>query len=192
MRSTAAAAPDTADYTHALDGQPEGTDGIEVFLDGRASRGGEAEGDTLTSIEHVVTTARNDTVHGGDAAEWVEAGAGDDLLLGRRRRGQAGRRRGHGHTGLQRLGQRRSKPGSTGVAGKGGDAAGDTATGIENLTGSAHDDSLTGDAGANRLTGGAGADRIDGAGGIDTVDFSASETAVEVYLDGRASRGERC
>ena len=40
----------------------------------------------------------------------------------------------------------------------GGDAAGDTLTGIEHLTGSAHDDRLTGDAGANRLTGGAGAD----------------------------------
>ena len=182
------AGTDTADYSHALDGAPDGTTGIEVFLDGQPSHGGEAEGDVLTSIEHVIATARDDTIHGGDAAEWVEAGAGNDLLLG-----SAGADTLDGGAGIDTLDYSGSAKGVEarldGVAGKGGDAEGDTATAIENLIGSAHDDTLIGDGGDNRITGGAGADHIDGAGGTDTVDFSASDTAVDVYLDGRTSHG---
>ncbi|NGN45327.1 calcium-binding protein, partial [Mesorhizobium sp. CGMCC 1.15528] len=52
----------------------------------------------------------------------------------------------------------------------GGHAEGDTLTGIENLTGSAFDDTLTGtDAGANTLNGGVGNDLLDGLGGNDTL-----------------------
>src|SRR3546814_17659561 len=40
--------------------------------------------------------------------------------------------------------------------GLGGDAQGDTLSGIENLTGSNYDDTLTGDGGTNSLTGGNG------------------------------------
>ncbi|MBX9885753.1 MAG: hypothetical protein K2X68_12360, partial [Novosphingobium sp.] len=179
---------DTVDYTHALDGAPAGTKGIEVFLDGGPSRGGEAEGDTLLGIEHVIATDRNDVIHGGPSGAWIEAGAGDDLLLS-----GAGADRLDGGTGTDTLDYSGSASGVDarldGTAGKGGDAEGDTATGIEILVGSAYDDILTGDGGDNRITGGAGADHIDGAGGIDTVDFSTSKTAVEVYLDGRTSRG---
>src|SRR5262249_49854748 len=50
-----------------------------------------------------------------------------------------------------------------------GDAAGDTYTTIENLTGSAFADVLTGNTAANVLTGGLGNDRPDGAAGIDTL-----------------------
>ena len=42
---------------------------------------------------------------------------------------------------------------------------GDSLTSIENLTGSAHDDTLTGDAGPNVLDGRAGADTLDGGDG---------------------------
>ena len=42
--------------------------------------------------------------------------------------------------------------------GSGGDAQGDTLIRIENLTGSALDDTLEGNGGTNVLTGGAGAD----------------------------------
>ena len=44
----------------------------------------------------------------------------------------------------------------------GGDAAGDTLTSVENLTGSSYGDKLTGDAGNNALNGGAGADLTSG------------------------------
>ncbi|MCT4657008.1 MAG: hypothetical protein N4A65_14460 [Cohaesibacter sp.] len=49
----------------------------------------------------------------------------------------------------------------------GGDAAGDSLSGIENVTGSSHNDSLTGDGSANVLRGGAGNDTLVGNGGAD-------------------------
>jgi Ca2+-binding RTX toxin-like protein len=55
----------------------------------------------------------------------------------------------------------------TTTTGSAGDAAGDTFATIENLIGSAFNDSLTGDANANTLTGGAGNDTLDGAAGND-------------------------
>jgi Ca2+-binding RTX toxin-like protein len=51
----------------------------------------------------------------------------------------------------------------------GGDAAGDTLTGIENVTGSAFADGLIGDATANILAGGAGDDQLTGLAGADTL-----------------------
>ncbi|WP_428673516.1 lectin-like protein [Reyranella sp.] len=50
----------------------------------------------------------------------------------------------------------------------GGDAAGDTLISIENVTGSAHNDTLTGDDGGNVLTGLAGNDTLVGGAGNDT------------------------
>ena len=50
----------------------------------------------------------------------------------------------------------------------GGDAQGDTLSGIESLTGSAQADTLTGDSGDNMLDGGAGADVLTGGLGNDT------------------------
>lgn len=82
----------------------------------------------------------------------------------------------------------------------GGDAAGDQLRGIENLTGSAHDDILTGDAeenvldggsgndilfggaGDDHLTGGTGADRLDGGAGEDTAGYAGSGSGVTVQL----------
>ena len=45
----------------------------------------------------------------------------------------------------------------------------DTLIGIENLVGSAFDDTLAGDSGANRLEGGAGSDRVKGGAGDDVI-----------------------
>ena len=55
------------------------------------------------------------------------------------------------------------------VNGVGGDAAGDVYSGIENLIGSAQEDTLTGEAGANTLDGGSGNDLINGAAGNDNL-----------------------
>jgi Ca2+-binding RTX toxin-like protein len=57
----------------------------------------------------------------------------------------------------------------TGLAG-GGDAAGDTLSGIENITGSSFNDVITGDNGRNVLVGGEGADILAGMEHGDTLD----------------------
>jgi glucose/arabinose dehydrogenase len=54
--------------------------------------------------------------------------------------------------------------------GSGGDAQGDILSGIENMIGSAFNDTLTGDSGANTLAGGPGADTLVGRGGNDPID----------------------
>ena len=75
---------------------------------------------------------------------------------------------------------------------------GDRLFNIENITGSAHNDTLTGSnlanslnggAGDDIITGGAGADAIDGGSGNDTASYEASNAAVRVYLDGTAGVG---
>ena len=58
-------------------------------------------------------------------------------------------------------------------------AAGDRLGGIENLTGSAHDDSLTGDENANTLMGGGGDDMLTGGGGDDTLGGGAGEDTLD-------------
>jgi len=88
----------------------------------------------------------------------------------------------------------------------GGDAQGDSLTGIENVTGSNYNDALTGDSNDNTLTGGAGNDTlvggagndtlIGGAGndtlvggtGIDTADYSSATAGVTVNLSISARR----
>jgi serralysin len=55
------------------------------------------------------------------------------------------------------------------LSGTGGEAAGDTYSGIEYVYGSTFADQIAGDAAINRLTGGAGNDVLDGAAGNDYI-----------------------
>ena len=63
-----------------------------------------------------------------------------------------------------------------------GGGGNDTLTGIENLIGSAYDDTLTGDANANTLTGGDGNDTLVGGAGSDTAAYNLATSAVVVNL----------
>ncbi|OYW21778.1 MAG: hypothetical protein B7Z52_00410, partial [Burkholderiales bacterium 12-64-5] len=82
----------------------------------------------------------------------------------------------------------------------GGHAEGDSLGTIENVLGSAHDDSLTGDINANLLMGAAGndtlvgfagADTLDGGEGYDTADYAASTEGVKIdMLDAAESSGD--
>ena len=66
--------------------------------------------------------------------------------------------------------------------GSGGDAAGNSYSNIENVIGSAGDDTLIGSQFDNVLTGGAGADSLSGMDGVDTASYAGSDAAVTVSL----------
>jgi Ca2+-binding RTX toxin-like protein len=128
--------------------------------------------------------AGNDTLDGGDGDDTLEGGAGADSIIG--------------GDGTDTASYSASNAGvvvnlGTGV-GSGGDAQGDTLLGIENLVGSAYNDSLTGKFGVNNhlsggewndsLDGSLGADTLDGGDGIDTVYYNTGTAgAVNVNLE---------
>ncbi len=164
--------------------------GVTVNLATGVNTGGDAAGDTFTGIENLTGSAFDDLLTGDGNANVLDGGAGNDTLVG-----GAGADSLIGGTGTDTADYSASGSGvtvnlTTGL-GSGGDAAGDTFTGIENLTGSAFDDLLTGDGNANvldggagndTLVGGAGADSLIGGTGTDTADYAASDSGVTVNL----------
>ncbi len=167
---------------------------VDLRLNGVQTSAGDANGDTLISIENVVGSALADMLIGNAADNALAGGAGDDLL-----QGLGGADVLDGGAGLDTADYSESADGVTvNLAlgtGAGGDAQGDTLRNIENITGSAFDDTLTGDANANVLLGGdgddtlaglGGADIIDGGTGNNTVDYSASAAGVTVNISSTA------
>lgn len=141
--------------------------------------------------------AGNDSIAGGGGADILTGGDGTDTLVGNAGNdeitGGAGADSMTGGTGIDTLSYAGSAAGvtvdlSTNAA-SGGDAAGDSIGGFENVTGSGQDDKLTGDKNANILVGGAGADTIDGGLGIDTVSYAGSVDAVVVDLGTNVNTG---
>ena len=174
---TAGDGVDTADYS--------GSDaGVTVNLTlTTAQSGGHASGDTLSGIEHVIGSNRDDWLTGDASPNVLSGQNGDDRL--------------HGGDGDDRLHGGDGQDSLTGGAGadtadysgsnagvtvnlasihtqSGGHAQGDTLANIENLIGSDHDDSLTGDGGMNTLQGGAGNDTLTGGASNDGFHFRAA------------------
>ena len=149
--------------------------GVTVNLATGTASGGDAEGDRISGVEHVVGSGYGDWLtgdaggnrlegRGGDDS--VEGGAGDDTLMG-----GEGADTLDGGAGEDIVDYGASASGvtvnlATGV-GLGGDAEGDRFSGVEHVVGSRHDDEIVGDAGGNLLKGGAGDDRLVGARGDD-------------------------
>jgi Ca2+-binding RTX toxin-like protein len=181
---------DTADYG--------GSDaGVTVDLGAGTGAGGDAEGDILSDIENVAGSASADRLTGAAGANRLDGGGADDILVG-----LGGADVLVGAAGVDTADYSASAAGVTidldVGTGSGGDAEGDTLTGIENLTGSAHADRLTGGAGVNVLTGGDGddmlagrgdADQLIGGAGIDTADYSVSAAGVTVDLGAGTGSG---
>ena len=155
--------------------------------------GNHASGDILSGIENLAGSPHDDILSGDHGANLLDGAGGDDTL-----RGRDGGDTLLGGAGTDTLTYDASpgwvnvslQTGFTGV-GAGNHAAGDTFSGIENLTGSAESDILSGDAGANRLEGaggddtlrgGAGADTLLGGAGRDTASYATSEGWVNVSL----------
>ncbi|MGV3555286.1 MAG: Ig-like domain-containing protein [Croceibacterium sp.] len=128
--------------------------------------------------------AGNDVISGGEGNDTLRGGEGDDVLEGGR---GADVLDGGGHspapadgeqaTALLRGDTVRYTTSGAGVsvdlasagAQSGGDAEGDTLVGIENVTGSVHDDTLSGDEGDNRLDALGGNNALYGRGGDDVL-----------------------
>jgi len=143
------------DYTVGLSGPYTVLDGDNALSDTKNTGHlyGGAGNDTLNGL------AGDDTLYGGTGDDTLTGGAGADAL--------------NGGAGTDTASYSLSATGvtvdlATGT-GTGGDAAGDTLWGIENVTGSGQADTLTGDANANVLTGGAGNDTLSGGAGNDTL-----------------------
>lgn len=57
------------------------TAGVNIDFINGTSTGGSAEGDTYSSIEHVIGSDFNDVIYGDNIAQTIETGAGDDLVI---------------------------------------------------------------------------------------------------------------
>ncbi len=171
---------DTVSYTDA-------STGVGVNL----ANGSASDGDTLKGIENVSGSFQDDILIGDggankllgfDGADGLDGGGGADSLNG----GSGGDtlKGGGGDDRLDGGGGADSLTGgagndtvsytdaSTGVGvnlATGSASDGDTLKGIENVSGSFHDDILIGGGGANKLLGFDGADGLDGGGGADSL-----------------------
>ena len=152
---------DTASY--------EGSDAaVTIKLRDATASGGHAEGDTLTSIEHLIGSDHADTLTGDAGANRLDGGSGNDRLTG-----GAGADTLDGGAGIDTVSYSGSNAGVTvrllTGAGERGHAEGDVLTNIENLIGSPYNDAFGGDTSNNVLRGGAGNDGLWGSGGDDTL-----------------------
>ncbi|WP_304608584.1 calcium-binding protein [Inquilinus sp. Marseille-Q2685] len=192
---------DTAYYSNS-------TAAVSVNLATNVNTGGEASGDSITNVENVVGSSFNDTLT-GDFRENVLTGlAGNDVLSGGAANdilaGGTGADVLNGGAGIDTATYESSSAAvsvnlATGT-GTGGDAQGDTLTGIEKVVGSSFADTLTGNSGYNDLRGGSGndvinagdgtddlrggggADTLNGGNGFDTAYYYESNAGVTVNL----------
>ncbi len=179
---------DTASYAG-------GTQAVTVDLQANTGSGGEAEGDSYDSIEHLEGGAGSDMLAGDNNANRLSGNDSNDTLEGR-----AGADALDGGSGDDTASYASAAAGVvanlTQASLNTGDAAGDQYTSIERLRGSQFADTLTGDTNANLLDGGLGddvleggqgADTLIGGAGSDTASYSMAQSAVVADLANAAS-----
>ena len=154
----------TASYAHA-------GAAVTASLSGVVSNGGDAAGDTYSSIQNLLGSDHNDTLVGDTNDNTLSGGLGNDVLEGL---GGADALVGGGGSDTASYEHSYNvivaalTSGLSGITVT-GDALGDSYTAIANLTGSNLADTLVGDVNANVLTGLAGDDVLEGLGGADTL-----------------------
>jgi len=162
-----AAGSDTASYEHA-------PSGVSVNLAFSAAQNTLGAGvDTLTQIENLRGSAFNDTLVGNAGSNIIEGGPQNDTI--------------NGGAGFDTASYEHSTAGVTVSLGvttaQNTLGAGiDTLISIENLTGSAFNDTLIGNSGSNIIEGGPGNDNVNGGAGIDTASYARAPSGVVVNL----------
>ena len=124
----------------------------------------------LSSIENLIGSEHNDTLTGNSGDNIIEGGDGADQI--------------DGGDGSDTASYASSDAAVTvdlsNDTASGGHATGDNLDNIQNLIGSAHNDTLTGDEGDNIIEGGAGADHINGGYGKNIASYASSDAAVQL------------
>jgi Ca2+-binding RTX toxin-like protein len=139
--------------------------GVNVSLMTGVGTGGDAEGDTLATIENLTGSNQNDTLEGNGGNNVLAGGSGVDTVSYANALA--------GVTVNLALTTAQNTIG----------AGSDTLSGFENLTGSGLNDKLTGSSGSNVLHGGGGNDILAGSSGSDTFDFSSLTDGSDVVTD---------
>jgi Ca2+-binding RTX toxin-like protein/subtilisin-like proprotein convertase family protein len=156
--------------------------GVTVNLATPSGNTGDAAGDTYTSIEGVIGSSYADTITGNSSAETIQSGDGDDTI-----NGSAGADTIDGGNGTDTMSYAASSAlVSVNLATNthtGGDAASDSLSNIENVTGSAYGDTITGSSSANTLSGGAGNDQLNGGAGNDILEGGAGSDTIDGGAD---------
>lgn len=157
---------DTIDYSGS-------SAAVSVNLTTAAVSGGDAQGDTLISIEKVIGSAYDDTLSSTTAGHVLQGGAGDDLYLLNVSGVTVSEAVGGGSDEIQTTLATFSLGGYANVERL-------TYTGAAAFTGTgnAGDNVITGGGGDDVLSGGAGADEFHGGAGFDTVSYADSAVGV--------------
>lgn len=163
---------------------------------------GDAQGDTFYSIENLTGSDFSDTLYGNTVGNILRGGKGNDTLIG-----NGGGDQFDGGDNIDTVSYANVNVGVTAHLATGsqafnsGAAAGDTYTDIENLTGSAFNDTLVGDSGRNELNGGEGddvldggagtlGDKLNGANGTDVVSYASAAASVTLNLNTGGTGGD--
>ena len=159
---------DTADYSISAEG-------VIINMADAAAGGGDAEGDTFSSIELVIASFHDDTIIGDDLDNVIRGGRGADII--------------DGGAGFDTADYSTADEGvtvnlATGL-GTAGEAAGDQLSGIEKLVGSAYADTFTGSAADETFDGGFDNDIMAGGAGSDSYlfGFDAGEDLINEVGD---------
>ena len=149
------------------------------LANGQASGG--LGSDSLVQIEHVRGSVYNDAITGDDADNTLRGMKGNDTI--------------NGGGGRDDFVDYRDASGSVTVdltTGRSSGADGvDTLSNIENIYGSAYNDSLSGDSNNNFIRGGRGNDVMNGRDGFDVVDYRDAPRGVVVNLSITAAQDTR-
>ncbi|MBP7759740.1 MAG: type I secretion C-terminal target domain-containing protein [Alphaproteobacteria bacterium] len=138
--------------------------------------------DTITNTENLTGSAFNDVLTGDASANTLTGSDGNDVL-----EGLAGNDTLDGGNGSDTASYANATAAvtvnlATTTAQNTVGAGTDTLVSIENVKGSAFNDTLTGSSGSNVIEGGAGNDTLNGGAGTDTLSYASAASAVTVNL----------